>query len=449
MTGAPSASPAVRAAASLGPGAGDPPAEIEHGHLVGEPHDERHVVLDQDDRQAEPLAQRRDRRGHRFRLGRVHPRDWLVEQQQVGLGAHGAGELDAFAVAVGELVHGPLEVRVEPEQRGHLAHARDLLMPFAACRRHRQAGGREAGVRQPVTADEQVLRDGRAVREREVLERAADPEAGDPVRAQRVDPRVAVADLAGGGAADAGEHVQTRRFAGAVRADDRVGRPGLNVERDVAQRSQAAEAHGDVAGAQCQGGGRPVVARRAASVPRTSAEVAATDFVAGRQRGGVTLERDAPDLQHACAVGDPQRHRRVLLDEHDRRPAAIDLPDDLGDLVDDLRRQPQRWLVEQQQLRAGHQRAADRDHLLLAARQQPGRLGAPLAQAREHVEHRLELAPALGAGKRRATGAQVLLHGQPREDATALGHLHDPGTHDLCWPPGRRRARRRTRSPRR
>ena len=36
---------------------------------------------------------------------------------------------------------------------------------------------------------------------------------------------------------------------------------------------------------------------------------------------------------------------------------------------DDQRRQPFERLVEQQQLRVEHQRAADRQHLLLAARQ--------------------------------------------------------------------------------
>ena len=131
-------------------------------------------------------------------------------------------------------------------------------------------------------------------------------------------------------------------------------------------------------------------------------------------------------------------------------PRRVDLLDDLGDLVDDLRREPQRRLVEQQQLRAGHQRAADRDHLLLAAGEQPGGLGAPLAQAREQVEHGLELAPALrAAGQRHAARAQVLLDRQPREDAPALGHLDDARAHDLGGRRARRRGGRRTRSRRR
>ena len=48
-----------------------------------------------------------------------------------------------------------------------------------------------------------------------------------------------------------------------------------------------------------------------------------------------------------------------------------------ADLLDDDRREPLGRLVEQQQLRAGAQDAADRQHLLLAA----GQLGALAARA--------------------------------------------------------------------
>ena len=52
------------------------------------------------------------------------------------------------------------------------------------------------------------------------------------------------------------------------------------------------------------------------------------------------------------------------------------------------RRQAERRLVEQQQPRLRHQRAADRDHLLLAARQLAGRAASSLsAQRREQREH--------------------------------------------------------------
>ena len=66
------------------------------------------------------------------------------------------------------------------------------------------------------------------------------------------------------------------------------------------------------------------------------------------------------------------------------RSSAIDLEQ----LVDDGRGQPQRRLVEQQDARARHQAAGDGQHLLLAARQQPGATVEALLQAREALEQR-------------------------------------------------------------
>ena len=96
-----------------------------------------------------------------------------------------------------------------------------------------------------------------------------------------------------------------------------------------------------------------------------------------------------PGLEHVAAVRGVERHQRVLLDEQDRRALLVDLLDDVEDPLDEDRREPERRLVEQQQLRARHQRAADRAHLLLAARHRPGllrraaRAGAGRARRRD------------------------------------------------------------------
>ncbi len=64
---------------------------------------------------------------------------------------------------------------------------------------------------------------------------------------------------------------------------------------------------------------------------------------------------------------------------------------DAEDLGHDLRRQPERRLVQQQQLGPQHQRAADRQHLLLAARQRARLLVAALAEPRETRVHLLDV----------------------------------------------------------
>ena len=88
-----------------------------------------------------------------------------------------------------------------------------------------------------------------------------------------------------------------------------------------------------------------------------------------------------------------------------------------------LRREAERGLVEQQQARLGHQAARDREHLLLAAREQPGALVQPLAQAREALEHRLDLAR-VPLAARVGAEREVVEHRKLGKHLAALGHQH-------------------------
>jgi hypothetical protein len=95
-------------------------------------------------------------------------------------------------------------------------------------------------------------------------------------------------------------------------------------------------------------------------------------------------------LQHVAAMRRAQGVVGVLLDEQDGHAVvAVELADDLEDLLDVERRQAERGLVEQQQLRPAHQRAGDRQHLLLAARQRAGALLAALFRIGKSANMRL------------------------------------------------------------
>jgi hypothetical protein len=96
-------------------------------------------------------------------------------------------------------------------------------------------------------------------------------------------------------------------------------------------------------------------------------------------------------------------------------------------VLDDARAEPLRGLVEQEQIRLRHEAAAERQHLLLAARERPGELLCAILQHREEREHCLEALRAPGP-RGRAVGAEleVVEHGQGREDAPAFGHVRDP-----------------------
>ena len=95
------------------------------------------------------------------------------------------------------------------------------------------------------------------------------------------------------------------------------------------------------------------------------------------------------------------------------------------------RGEPERRLVEDEQLRIGHQPAGDRQHLLFAAGQISGHLLAPLGEAWEQRHHAVVGG---GDGGPVAVGeparGEVLVDGHLGEDPASLHHLLDPAAHD-------------------
>src|SRR5215469_3831509 len=95
-----------------------------------------------------------------------------------------------------------------------------------------------------------------------------------------------------------------------------------------------------------------------------------------------------PVLDDVMAVGEGRGEVKVLLDQQDREALLPKPADHPADLLHDYRREALGRLVQQQHGRAGAQHSADRQHLLLAARE----LG-PLAAAAfpEIGENRVDL----------------------------------------------------------
>jgi len=138
-------------------------------------------------------------------------------------------------------------------------------------------------------------------------------------------------------------------------------------------------------------------------------------------------------------VGQRQQPRDVLVDHDLRKALALELGECAPDLLAHDRGEPFGGFVEHEQLRVRHQRAPDREHLLLAARELPAQVAAPLAQAREELVHALQ-GPGPSALVLRVArgGHEVLLDRQPREDLPALRHQREALTCDAvrCQPAG-------------
>src|SRR5689334_5893959 len=99
-----------------------------------------------------------------------------------------------------------------------------------------------------------------------------------------------------------------------------------------------------------------------------------------RQELGTTpAHDDAAVLEHVAAVRERQRLRDILLDEDDGEAVTlVQLAHDAEDILDDDRRQAEGRLVEHHEAGRAHEAAADRQHLLLAARERAGELALAL-----------------------------------------------------------------------
>ena len=129
---------------------------------------------------------------------------------------------------------------------------------------------------------------------------------------------------------------------------------------------------------------------------------------------------------------DLERFGRVLLDQEDRRSLRVDLRQNPKDRFAEDRRESERRLVEHEELRACHQRATDRQHLLLAAGERPGELFRTLFQTRKELIDARDV--------RWNTGAilpcvgphhQIVEDDHSRKEASALRGVADPDAHDI------------------
>ena len=79
-----------------------------------------------------------------------------------------------------------------------------------------------------------------------------------------------------------------------------------------------------------------------------------------------------------------------MLDHQHGRPVVVDAVDAVEHVLDQVRSEPGRGFIQQQQVGVEHQRPAHCEHLLLAARQRPRGLVGPLTEDGEPLVHRFD-----------------------------------------------------------
>ena len=99
---------------------------------------------------------------------------------------------------------------------------------------------------------------------------------------------------------------------------------------------------------------------------------------------------DAAVVHHPHLVADLDRDAEILLDEQDRHPGRLDLPQALDQRADDRRREALGRLVDQQKLARLDDGAGDRQHLLLSARERARARQPEFLERRKEPEDPLE-----------------------------------------------------------
>ena len=116
----------------------------------------------------------------------------------------------------------------------------------------------------------------------------------------------------------------------------------------------------------------------------------------------------------------------VLLHQEHRHALLVDPAQDGEVLLHEERREPERRLVDEQQLRRAHQPAADGYHRLFASGHRAGQLLAPLGEPGKDREHALQpLADDGRVGLQICAEQQVLEHRAAGEDLASLGNGRD------------------------
>ena len=146
----------------------------------------------------------------------------------------------------------------------------------------------------------------------------------------------------------------------------------------------------------------------------------------GRDRSWIDLGDQPADRKEISAAGQAKRQRRLLLDQNDGQSFLVEERKRAQDFIDDLWCKPKRRLVQQQNLRIGHQRTANRQHLLFATGQGACDLAEPLTHSREQIEYpRLATLKLGGVIEQIGAKLKIFRHRHRREDAASFRHQHD------------------------
>ena len=160
-----------------------------------------------------------------------------------------------------------------------------------------------------------------------------------------------------------------------------------------------------------------------------NAQKALLEFAVRRKPAQFDDAIDPPVNHDGDVFGDRRRNSDVLLDDEDRHVGFLaETQQHLLDLRHDHRRKALGRLVHDQELRIRHQRARNREHLLLAAGELRAAVVSALSQAGEGV---VDALGGPGATLARLRHSQVLVDRQRAPQPPSLRDVSDAMAGDL------------------
>jgi len=223
----------------------DHAADVQGRHPVTDAEHEVGVVLDEENADA-AIAQRPDDVAEVLDLVAGQSAGRLVEQDEARPHRQAARDLEEALLGMREQVGAPPEDVAEADAVQQLDRAGAQRPVLAADPRQAEGGGEEARARMGPRTEHGVVEHRQRRQQARLLEGAGDAEAravlhGRGRQVFAVEPDPAAVRLV-----VAGEEVEQRRLAAAVRADQAVHFAGAQLQRDALERMDAAEVLADV-----------------------------------------------------------------------------------------------------------------------------------------------------------------------------------------------------------
>ena len=214
---------------------------IQNCDIFRDAHHHFHIVLDQQDRDAQIVAHALDQRHRVCCFQRVHAGSRLVQEHELRIGRQSPCNLQSPLKSVGKVLGERLAFAAQSNIRQQLLSALVRLGLLLHHRPQSQQCAVPSRFQAAVHADQHILESGHVAEETDILEGPSQPQRSGAIGTQAADLLAIEQHLTRRRSVKAGDHVEKGRLASAVRADQTGDRAFLDIEVESAHRGQAAK----------------------------------------------------------------------------------------------------------------------------------------------------------------------------------------------------------------